>query len=70
MCRVHEDEGEEWSGITRADAPSRGRVLASAEFEIDAGNHQVMPCTIGLSRASGVEWHVCIPCLGSRPAMR
>ena len=35
---------------TRADAPSWGRALASAGFVIYAGNHQVVPCTIDLSR--------------------
>ena len=32
VCRVHEDEGEEWSHNTRAGAPSRGRAFASAGF--------------------------------------
>ena len=31
--------------VTRANAPSWGRALASAGL---AGNHQGMPCTIGL----------------------
>jgi len=35
--------------LTRANAPSRGGTLASAGV---AGDHRVMPCTIGLSRLS------------------
>ncbi len=42
--------------FTRANAPSRGRALASAGF---AGNHQGMPGTIGLSRLN--QWTQIIP---------
>ena len=38
------------SSDIRADVPSWGRALASAECVIYAGNHWGMPCTIGLFR--------------------
>ncbi len=45
------------SANTRADAPSWGRALASAAFAIYAGNHQGMPCTIGLAGLIEKWWY-------------
>ena len=54
--------------VTRADALSRGRDLASAGSQRCAGNHRGMPCTLGQSRLNQKDNKSsdCLHCLVQR----